>query len=136
MGKILGLLMALLGSATVAGAQTAIDNVGAGAFEALAATDSVRVVDVRTAGEYAEGHIPGACNINVLDSSFVGIALGVLDPSFRIAVYCRSGRRSMIAARLLSSEGYRVTNLEGGYLAWVAEGKKVEKTQVLNSSNR
>ncbi|MCB0374541.1 MAG: rhodanese-like domain-containing protein, partial [Sinomicrobium sp.] len=45
-----------------------------------------------------------------------------------VYVYCRSGRRSARAQQVLKGLGYtRVVNLEGGFLAWEAAGKAVEK---------
>ncbi|MDE5976124.1 MAG: rhodanese-like domain-containing protein, partial [Muribaculaceae bacterium] len=50
-----------------------------------------------------------------------------LDKSKPVAVYCRSGKRSADAANLLSSEGFKVTNLLGGILAWEDDKKPIEK---------
>ena len=40
-----------------------------------------------------------------------------------IAVYCRSGKRSLKAARILANEGYEVVNLRGGWLEWTEKCK-------------
>lgn len=81
----------------------------------------VQLLDVRTTDEFAAGHLEGAMNIDVNDSAFIQKALVHLNPSRPVAVYCRSGRRSADAARKLAAEGYSVTNLSGGILAWQAE---------------
>lgn len=68
------------------------------------------VVDVRTAKEYEEGHIKGAINIpyDEIDSSIE------LNEAKTILVYCRSGRRSAIAAESLKKLGYDVYDM-GAY---------------------
>ena len=48
-------------------------------------------------------------------------------PSEVCAVYCRSGKRSAMAASLLSKEGFKVTNLLGGIIAWNEAKKKTVK---------
>jgi rhodanese-related sulfurtransferase len=75
-------------------------------------------VDVRTAEEFAEGHIPGAIHIphDEMESRF-----GELIPykSSKILLICRSGRRSVMAAEVLSKHGFdRLFNLKGGMLEW------------------
>ncbi len=90
----------------------------------------VTLLDVRSAEEYAEGHIYGAVNIDVRNNVFMDEAKTRLDKSKTIAVYCRSGRRSAHAADLLSAEGYQVVNLKGGIEAW-KESKGVVSKDVV-----
>jgi phage shock protein E len=72
--------------------------------------DSV-IIDVRTAEEFAGGHLDGAVNLNVEDGSLQG-ALASLDPNASYIVYCRSGRRSAIAAEQMTAAGFaNVTDL-------------------------
>lgn len=87
----------------------------------------VQLVDVRTPEEYAEGHIAGAINLDIFDDDFISRARKLLDKSKPVAVYCRSGKRSAEAATKLSEQGYEVTNLLGGILAWEEDKKPVEK---------
>ena len=54
-------------------------------------------------------------------------ALATLDKHRACAVYCRSGKRSAMAASLLSKEGFKVTNLLGGIIAWNEAKKKTVK---------
>lgn len=75
------------------------------------------VIDVRTAGEYAGGHIPGAINIPY-DVIAERIAETTADTSASIVVYCRSGRRSGIALATLAQMGYTNVVNEGGYEAY------------------
>ena len=92
---------------------------------AIAATDSIQLLDVRSQGEYDEGHLPGAHIINVQDSSFMSQVEAELVKEKIIAVYCRSGHRSATAARQLVDKGYTVINLDGGIMAWKRAGKTV-----------
>ena len=76
-------------------------NVSADEFEGFIGNEQIQIVDVRTVAEYSEGHIPGSLNINVLDESFSANADELLNPEQTIAVYCKSGRRSRNAAKIL-----------------------------------
>ena len=73
---------------------------------------------MRTAAEYAEGHIDRAVLIDQGQSDFVEKAKATLPQNKKIAVYCRSGRRSANAAGRLANIGYRCVNLKGGIIAW------------------
>ena len=73
---------------------------------------------MRTADEYNAGHIDGARNIDVLKDDFNNIATTSLPKDKEIAVYCRSGKRSMKAANILAKDGFKVINLKGGWLEW------------------
>jgi len=86
-----------------------------------------QLVDVRSRDEFDEGHIAGALLIDVGEARFEERAKAVLDPQRPVAVYCRSGRRSAHAANLLALQGYNVTNLEGGVIAWQDAGKTLVK---------
>jgi phage shock protein E len=63
------------------------------------------VIDVRTPEEFADGHLEGAVNLSVEDGSLQE-ALVDLDPDASYVVYCRSGRRSAIAAELMAAAGF------------------------------
>ena len=84
---------------------------------AISDTSSVILIDVRTAEEFAQGHIPGAINIDVKANDFKD-RITSLDKRKTAAVYCRSGVRSMTAARILAGAGFRVYNLQNGILGW------------------
>ncbi len=87
-----------------------------------------QLIDVRTPTEYAEGHIPGAKLINIYDTDFKTKILSLpLNKSFPVLVYCRSGNRSMVAARFLAEKGFRVVNLKNGIKEWIAQNKPIEK---------
>lgn len=96
-------------------------------FQHLIADSSVIRLDVRTAKEFDEGHIPNAVNIDVLQPDFLQKALSSLPCKRTIAINCRSGKRSKKAAELLAKKGYKVVELDTGFNGWLEEGKEVTK---------
>lgn len=72
-------------------------------------------LDVRLDEEVEEGHIPGALHIPL---SQLRKRVGELDGGARYVAYCRSGRRSSVAAFQLSERGFDVVSMAGGILAW------------------
>ena len=119
--------MLVIGACVNAQDKKSYDNVDVRGFAKLLTNNNVQLLDVRTPDEYAEGHIAGASNIDIYDDDFISQATDSLDKSRPVAVYCRSGKRSAEAARRLAEKGYKVTNLEGGILAWTTHNKPVEK---------
>ena len=78
------------------------------------------ILDVRTQEEYDEGHIPGA--IQISHEEIAEKAEDVLtDKDQLILVYCRSGRRSKIAAEALVELGYTNIKEFGGIIDWPYE---------------
>lgn len=71
-------------------------------------TPQAVLLDVRTTGEYAQGHIPGSVNMP-LDR----LASMSLPKDTHLFVYCLSGARSAQAYNWLVRQGYEVTNLGG-----------------------
>jgi rhodanese-related sulfurtransferase len=77
---------------------------------------ALQIADVRRPAEWEEGHIAGAL---LLPLNQIAAAIGQLDPVRPIAVHCKSGYRSAIAASLLLRAGFRqVVNVTGGFDAW------------------
>jgi rhodanese-related sulfurtransferase len=75
------------------------------------------VLDVRTPEEFAEGYIQGS--INIPDTDITETAEKMMpDKSIAILVYCRSGRRSALAAQDLSDLGYTNVYDFGGIIDW------------------
>lgn len=139
MKKILTCLLAVLGLTTACG-QGNFENTDVQGFAELIADSSVVILDVRTAAEFAEGHIQGAILIDQGQSDFVEKAKAVLPidkggvrdvdniaEGTRIAIYCRSGRRSANAAGKLGEVGYKCVNLKGGIIAWKEADMPVTK---------
>lgn len=117
MKKIIMFLLAAMGINTAC-SQDKFGDTDVTGFSKLISGSGVTILDVRTAQEYAEGHIEGALNIDVKDDRFLQTAEQQLSKENTIAVYCRSGKRSASAAALLADKGYKVVNLEGGIMAW------------------
>lgn len=96
-------------------------------FAAIIADTAVQLVDVRTPAEFAAGHIPEAKNIDVRGDNFDREAKATLSKERPVAVYCRSGARSKTAARRLAAMGYRVYELNTGFMNW--NGQRTEPTE-------
>lgn len=85
-------------------------------------SSDVYLLDVRTPEEFESGHLAGAHNIDVTAPDFIEVSLKELPKPKTIAVYCGSGKRSAIASKQLSDNGYNVLNMDGGLMAWKASG--------------
>ena len=87
--------------------------------------DQLFVLDVRTPQEYAEGHVPGAVNV---PQDQLASRLAEVPKDKDVVIYCRSGRRSALAADVLAANGYsRLSHLEGDMNAWIEKGRPVAK---------
>ncbi len=129
--RIICLITIMLG-VTPASACTGNDSiisVSASEFDKEIKNDSVQLVDVRTPQEYAESHIAGAININVQSDDFQQTVKNELSKDSVILVYCRSGKRSLKAAGILTRLGYRVVNLKGGIIEWKDDGFPVSSRE-------
>ena len=83
------------------------------------------LLDVRTTGEFAGGHIPGAVNIP-LDQLPARLAEVPTDQP--VVVVCQSGNRSRSGADILHRGGLKdLYNLEGGTMRWAMSGFTVER---------
>jgi rhodanese-related sulfurtransferase len=104
------------------GTTAKVNNLDANGFASDIKNAGVVVLDVRTAGEFASGHIENAINIDVESSDFDS-KIAKLDKNVEYAVYCHSGRRSGIATEKMAKSGFtKISNLDGGIQAWQAAG--------------
>ncbi len=127
---LLAALLAAVAAMTLTGCSTetapedvAFDgsHVSASTFAAATEVDGVTVIDVRTPAEYAEGHLPGALNLDINGADFAA-QVAELDPEAEYAVYCRSGNRSAAAIDYMTSAGVTQTvGLSGGIGAWTGD---------------
>ena len=78
-----------------------------------------KVVDVRTPQEFASGHVPGAINIPYEEIGKRAAEIG--PPSTQVVLYCRTGRRSGIAADALQKAGYSKLYDFKSVTAWPGE---------------
>jgi thioredoxin 1 len=85
-------------------------------------TPDAVVLDVRTAEEFAKGHLPNAKNIDIHDKGFIS-QVKRINTSNPVLVYCLSGARSAAAAVRMRSEGFtNVYELDGGIIKWRVAG--------------
>ena len=109
MNKLKMIFSALFGATLAACARSEnITTVDAAAFERAVTKDSVQLVDVRTAEEYADHHILYAVNIDVMQPDFKDKASAMLDAS----------KPAYVAAGILAGMGFKVINLRGGIIEW------------------
>ncbi|MEI6131410.1 MAG: rhodanese-like domain-containing protein [Bacillota bacterium] len=86
----------------------------------MAAETGIVLLDVRSAEEYASGHIPGSV-LMPLDTIGAVAATRLPDKDATIFVYCRSGMRSGEAVKALGKMGYKDVYNLGGIMSWPYE---------------
>ena len=107
-------------TAPVAGSQLPLAE-----FAAALKRPGTTLLDVRTPAEFAEGHLPGAVNIDVQSPDF-DARLAALPADATYAVYCRSGNRSAAAVERMTAAGFtRAYDLAGGIVDWQDAGGEV-----------
>lgn len=85
------------------------------------------VLDVRTPKEFAEGHVPGAVNIDIHDPKF-DQKVAALDKSKIYLVHCAKGVRSAAATKKMAAMGFpNLFDFHGGFTAWENAHKPIEK---------
>jgi pyruvate/2-oxoglutarate dehydrogenase complex dihydrolipoamide dehydrogenase (E3) component/rhodanese-related sulfurtransferase len=82
------------------------------------------LLDVRTADEFAAGHLPAAVNIPVDD---LRSRLNELPRDRQIAAYCQVGQRGYVATRILRQNGFDAANVSGGYKTYELYNPKTPK---------
>ena len=108
-------------------ASKGIRSVDSATFNAEISSAAVQLLDVRTADEFAKGHLEKSINIDGHESHFTQLVKERFDKSQPIYLYCRSGKRSMAAAQLLEKEGYQIVNLKDGILGWMDAGYPISQ---------
>ena len=89
------------------------------------AAADLQIADVRRPAEWEEGHVRGAL---LMPLNPTGKTMRRLDPARPLAVHCKRGHRSAIAAGLLQRAGFHyVVNVTGGFDAWKVAGLPVER---------
>lgn len=84
----------------------------------LDANEDLNLIDVREDFEVEHGMIPGAVHIPL---GSIPERAAELDPSKPYIIVCKGGARSANACEYLESQGFDVTNLEGGMMAYDGE---------------
>jgi rhodanese-related sulfurtransferase len=89
--------------------------------------DEFTVVDVRSPGEYAGGHLPGAHNVPLDRLDEAADALTAAAARGPLLLVCATGNRSAQGCARLTARGVEAATLEGGTSAWAAAGHSVER---------
>lgn len=86
------------------------------------------LLDIRTIDEFNAGHIKGAKEIDYYQTQVFSDYLDTLDKSKKYLIYCHTGRRTGLALEIFKQKGFKnVSDLAGGYNAWLAAGLPTEK---------
>ncbi|QPQ28976.1 rhodanese-like domain-containing protein [Lysinibacillus sp. JNUCC 51] len=88
--------------------------------QALEQGQAINLVDVREVDEVESGHIPGIIHIPL---GLLEFRMHELNKNESYVMVCRSGGRSGSATQFLESQGFDVSNMVGGMLAWDGEVK-------------
>ncbi len=126
--KLIAILISVFAlSSCSSGGNASITNVDATTFISTITDPNIQVIDVRSIGEYSAGHLQGALNIDVESGGF-DAGISNLDKTATYALYCRSGRRSTLAAERMSDAGFiNVINFhQGGFAELAAAGAATE----------
>ncbi|MFG3154320.1 rhodanese-like domain-containing protein [Streptomyces sp. NPDC048219] len=97
--------------------------------QAHARLHELTVIDVRTPGEYAGGHLPGALNVPLDRLRRALPAVRAAAERGDVLVVCASGNRSANACRVLAEHGIRAATLAGGTGAWAAQGHALARPE-------
>jgi len=121
MKKVIAILASVLLLAGCSTSPSAMD-LSVSEFSSKVAEAGVITLDVRTPGEFNEGHIEGALLVDFQSGNFEN-EIASLDKSKTYAVYCRSGNRSGQAVKVMSDAGFTdLYNLDGGVIDWASAG--------------
>ena len=97
------------------------------AYRLIKADANIAILDVRTAKEFADGHVAGAVNIDV-NQTYFAQKIDQLDRSKTYIVYCRLGIRSRKAVGIMSAKGFKnLYNVSDGFAGWSKNGLPFEK---------
>jgi len=93
--------------------------------EWMSSKKDLQLIDVRTPGEFAQGHLQGA---RLMPMSSLAAHLKSLDPNRPLIAYCLTGRRSGHAVKILLKSGFpEAKHLAGGISAWQSAGLPVTR---------
>jgi rhodanese-related sulfurtransferase len=125
-GSVWIVLFMLAIATTTAAARSPVTNVTVGKAQKLikerAGKADFVILDVRTPGEFAEGHLKGAVNLDVQSPTFEK-GLRALDRKKSYLVYCRTGNRSRQAILAMERLGFRsIFHMNEGIVMWKQQG--------------
>lgn len=93
--------------------------------------DDIFILDVRTPSEFNSSHLKGATlipltntiGLNLKSDQLLETRIDEVPKNKKVLVYCRTGRRSEAASKMLANAGYlEIYNMVGGINAWKDEG--------------
>jgi thioredoxin 1 len=97
-------------------------------FNSELSSGQYTLLDVRTREEYLTGHLKNAIQTDYYQTQNFSDYLDTLDKNNKYLIYCRTGVRSGKAMQIMQDKGFKnVSDLDGGYNAWVANNLSVEK---------
>ena len=97
--------------------QNEIKSIDYDEYSSLSKSKDFLIVDVRTAEEHKISRINNSININFYDEKFINM-FKKIDYDKHVLIYCRSGRRSLEAVKILNDEGFsKLYDLRGGILS-------------------
>ncbi len=123
---VAGVVVFLTGKAVPAQTTKPVKQIDIEQFDKLRQEKDHVVLDVRTAQEFSQGHVPGAVNIDISDPQFKK-KVEALDKSKTYLIHCARGVRSARAAKIMSPLGFDLLDYHGGFDEWKKSGKPVEK---------
>lgn len=126
MKKIISVLISVLFASCLFAAS--IQVVDANKFETMINSEkNLYLFDVRTPEEFSQGHIKNSINNDIYSNKFKNI-FAKIDKNETIYIYCRSGKRSAMAASELEKLGFKnIYDLKDGILSWQLDKKPLEK---------
>lgn len=116
-------LLVFLFSFFISSLQAQYGVIGIQDFRKLMATGQYQLLDVRTAGEYRQVHMPNALQADWTKQEEFAERVKYLDKNKPVLIYCASGGRSGQAGQWMVQQGFKkVDNLAGGMIAWRQAG--------------
>jgi rhodanese-related sulfurtransferase len=126
MKKVIAILASVLLLASCTTSSTQMD-LSVSEFSSKITEAGIITLDVRTPGEFNEGHIEGSVLVDFQSGNFEN-EIESLDKNKTYAVYCRSGNRSGQAVKVMSEAGFtNLYNLNGGVIDWANAGLPLVK---------
>ncbi len=120
------ILIILFNSSCAEDTQVKVNVVSPEEMESLLKAENVQLVDVRTPGEYAQGYIAYAQNIDFMSPTF-NEDIKKLDKNKPVFLYCQKGGRSAKCAKKMLDAGFKkIYDLNGGFSKWKHKGLKVK----------
>jgi rhodanese-related sulfurtransferase len=118
--RFLFILLVTITTMSCTSQTTTYESVDSVKFADILLLDNIQIVDVRTPEEFYQGHIQGAICMDMRNPNFDD-QIKQLDTNRPVAMYCRAGRRSKIAAEKMSAIGLIVYELDRGIISWRGE---------------